>query len=75
MLRRAATMAPVAVLAASFCFSPALADNPKDALKNYADIAQAGYEGSLETAKTMQLAIDDFLENPTEPNLRAARAA
>lgn len=68
-------MVPAAVLAFGFSVSPALADAPKDVLKNYADIAQAGYEDSLETAKTMQLAIDAFLENPTEPNLRAARAA
>ena len=75
MLRRVATMAPATCLAASFCFSPALADNPRDVLKNYADIAQAGYEDSLETAKTMQLALDAFLNKPTEPNLRAARTA
>ena len=68
-------MVPAAVLAFGFSVSPALADAPKDVLKNYADIAQAGYEDSLETAKTMQLAIDAFLENPTESNLRAARAA
>ena len=68
-------MVPAAVLAFGFSVSPALADAPKDVLKNYADIAQAGYEDSLETAKTMQLAIDAFLENPTKPNLRAARAA
>nr|WP_244500758.1 imelysin family protein [Methyloceanibacter marginalis] len=59
-----------------FCFSPALAaDGTKDVLKTYADIAQAGYEDSLETAKTMHLAINEFLSEPTEPNLRAARAA
>jgi putative iron-regulated protein len=68
-------MVPAAVLAFGFSVSPALAEAPKDVLKNYADIAQAGYEDSLETAKTMQLAIDAFVENPTEPNLRAARAA
>ena len=75
MFRGLKTTVPAAVLAFGFSVSPALADAPKDVLKNYADIAQAGYEDSLETAKTMQLAIDAFLENPTEPNLRAARAA
>jgi putative iron-regulated protein len=75
MFRGLKTMVPAAVLAFGFSVSPALAEAPKDVLKNYADIAQAGYEDSLETAKTMQLAIDAFLENPTEPNLRAARAA
>jgi putative iron-regulated protein len=56
--------------------SPATADpTPKDVLEIYADIAQAGYEDSLETAKTLRLAIDAFLAKPTEGNLRAARAA
>ncbi|ODR99908.1 peptidase [Methyloceanibacter methanicus] len=68
-------MVPAAVLVCGFGLSPALADGPKDVLKNYADIAQAGYADSLETAKTMQLAINAFLSSPTEPNLRAARAA
>jgi len=75
MFRGLMTIVPAAVLALGYCVSPALADGPKDILKNYADIAQAGYEDSLETAKTMLLAIDAFLEVPTEPNLRAARAA
>lgn len=71
------TVLPAAAMALGFfCFSPALAaDGAKDVLKTYADIAQAGYEDSLETAKTMQLAINEFLSEPTEPNLRAARAA
>jgi len=71
------TVLPAAAMALGFfCFSPALAaDGTKDVLKTYADIARAGYEDSLETAKTMQLAINEFLSEPTEPNLRAARAA
>lgn len=64
-----------AVLAIGLGVSPVLADSPKGVLKTYADIAQAGYEDSLETAKTMQLAIGAFLSAPTEENLRAARAA
>ncbi|HEX2446941.1 MAG TPA: imelysin family protein [Methyloceanibacter sp.] len=48
---------------------------PKNVLKIYADIAQAGYEDSLDTAKTLKLAVDAFLAKPTEGNLRAARAA
>ena len=70
--------------AASFCFalaagaatSPAFADpTPKDVLKIYADIAQAGYTDSLDTARTLKLAVDSFLAKPTEDNLRGARAA
>jgi putative iron-regulated protein len=48
---------------------------PKDVLKIYADIAQAGYTDSLDTARTLKLAIDAMLADPTEANLRAARAA
>ena len=44
-------------------------------LTNYADIAQAGYEDSLATAKTLQKAIDTFLDKPTDANLKAARSA
>jgi putative iron-regulated protein len=63
-------------LAASAAASPASADpTPKDVLKVYADIAQAGYADSLDTARTLKLAVDAFLAKPTEDNLRGARAA
>jgi putative iron-regulated protein len=63
-------------LAASFGTSPAAADpTPKDVLKIYADIAQAGYTDSLDTARTLKLAVDSFLAKPTDDNLRGARAA
>ena len=56
--------------------SPAIAESaPKDVLKTYADIAQAGYTDSTDTARTLKLAIDAFLAHPTEDSLRAARAA
>jgi len=48
---------------------------PKDVLKIYADIAQAGYTDSLDTARTLKLAVDAMLADPTENTLRAARAA
>jgi putative iron-regulated protein len=48
---------------------------PKDVIKAYADIAQAGYADSLDTANTLKLAVDAFLAAPTEDNLRGARAA
>jgi putative iron-regulated protein len=75
MFRGHMTVLPAAALALGLCFTPAMADSTEGVLKNYADIAQAGYEDSLETAKTMQLAINAFLSEPTEANLRAARAA
>jgi putative iron-regulated protein len=63
-------------LAAGTGASPAFADPaPKDVLKIYADIAQAAYGDSLDTAHTLKLAVDAFLTEPTEDNLRGARAA
>lgn len=75
MFRAPLTVLPAAVLALGFCFTPATADGSKDVLKTYADIAQAGYEDSLDTAKTLRLAVDAFIVKPTEANLRGARAA
>ena len=63
-------------LTAGLGISHAAADPaPKDVLKVYADIAQAGYTDSVDTARTLKLAVDAFLAKPTEDNLRAARAA
>jgi len=63
-------------LAASLGIAPARAKPAaKDVLKVYADIAQAGYTDSLDTANTLKLAVDAFIAKPTEDNLRAARAA
>ena len=62
---------PVALIALGMCcgLSPAAAEpSVKDVLKTYADIAQAGYADLLATAKTMRLAIDQFLSRPTEQN-------
>jgi len=78
MLRRPLNAWPIAVLAIGLCLgiTPAAADSTfKDVLKTYADIAQAGYADSLDTAKTLKLAVDAFVAKPTEGNLRAARAA
>jgi len=62
-------------LAASLGIAPARAEPAaKDVLKVYADIAQAGYTDSLDTANTLKLAVDAFIAKPTEDNLRAARA-
>jgi putative iron-regulated protein len=69
---------PVGVVALSFCLPASLAfaqTTPKDVIKTYADIAQAGYTDSLDTASTLKLAIATFLAAPTGDNLRAARAA
>src|SRR6185503_4430174 len=82
MFRRFALARPLAAAALCVAFaagtgtSPAFADpTPKDVLKIYADIAQAAYGDSLDTARTLKLAVDAFLAKPTEDNLRGARAA
>ena len=78
MLRGFLSASPVAAVAIGSCvsLSPAIAESaPKDVLETYADIAQAGYTDSTDTARTLKLAIDAFLAKPTEESLRAARAA
>jgi putative iron-regulated protein len=66
----------LAAFAVSVSFSPAAAaPSAKDVLKTYADIAEAAYTDSLVTAKTLQLAVQKLLAEPTENNLIAARAA
>lgn len=53
----------------------AVAATPSDVLENYGDIAQAAFEDSLTTAKTLQDAIDTLVAAPSEDNLKAARRA
>ncbi|HEV7463179.1 MAG TPA: imelysin family protein, partial [Methyloceanibacter sp.] len=63
-------------LATGVATSPAIAEpTPKDVLKTYVDMAEAGYTDSLDTARTLKLAVDAFLAKPTEDTLRSARAA
>ena len=79
MIRLRANALPCALLAAGLCLggAPAFSEPApaKDVLETYADIAQAGYEDARDTAGTLKLAIDALLAEPTEGNLRAARAA
>jgi len=72
------TALPAAAFALGLCVTASAASAqsaPKDVVKTYADIAQAGYTDSLDTAKTLKLAVDAFLAAPTEDSLRGARAA
>ncbi|WP_226621716.1 imelysin family protein [Alloyangia pacifica] len=56
--------------------APALADTDKAAvIETYADIAQAGYEDSLSTAKALQDAVAALVAAPSEDTLVAAREA
>jgi len=69
----------IAVLAgaAALLAAPALADAPapEAILDTYSDIALAGYEDSLATARSLDAAIDALIANPSEATLGAARAA
>jgi uncharacterized iron-regulated protein len=63
-----------ALLAATTLLAtPAMAAAPADVLGTYSDIAYAKYSDSLETAKTLQSAIDKLIAEPTDTNLAAAR--
>ena len=78
MLRRSLNASPIAAVAIGLCLGilPAAAEpTAKDVLTTYADVAQAGYTDSLDTAGTLKLAVDNFLAKPTDDNLRSARAA
>lgn len=54
---------------------PVLAADPAAVAKTYADIAAAGYDDSLTTAKALQTAVDALIATPSEDTLTAARAA
>ncbi|EBA09425.1 imelysin family protein [Sagittula stellata] len=61
--------------AMSLCAAPLFAADSAEVLDTYADIAQAGYEDSLTTAKALQKAVDALIANPSEDTLAAARDA
>ena len=66
----------IAALALSTALSaPAFAATPEEVTKTYADLAQAGYEDSLSTAKALQIAVDSLIASPSDATLQAARAA
>lgn len=44
-------------------------------LLSYSDMAHAAYKDSLDTAKQLQAAINTFVDEPTQANLDAAKAA
>ncbi|WP_413813488.1 imelysin family protein [Devosia sp. Root685] len=66
-LTLALSVAPVAAYAQ--------APSDADVLANYANIALAGYEDSLATAKALDAAIDALIAGPSEATLAAARDA
>ena len=72
-------LAVAGALVASASIMPAAlaadAPTPEDVLATYADIAHAGYEDSLKTAKALDAAIGSLLAAPSDETLLAARAA
>lgn len=67
---------------AALCLAPALmvgtsvmAMEVKDVLKTYSDIAHAGYEDSVMTAKALDAALEKLVAEPTDENLAAAKTA
>ncbi|MCK0143202.1 imelysin family protein [Aliiroseovarius sp. F20344] len=61
--------------AASLTASAAFAATPEDVVQNYANIALAGYEDSLTTAKTLKTAVRALVAAPSEATLEVAKEA
>lgn len=49
--------------------------DPAAVATTYADLVAASYQASIDSAATMQVAIEAFLSDPTDQNLTAAKAA
>jgi len=64
-----------ALLVATLAGGTVQAAEPKAVVKTYSDIALAGYEDSLSTARALRTAIDALIAKPNADTLRAARAA
>ncbi len=67
------TLAALAL--ATALVSPAHATEQADVIATYADLALAGYEDSLSTAKALQAAIAAFIAAPSAETQEAAKAA
>lgn len=73
---KVAAILATGVLTAAVFVLPAKADtDAKAVLANYADIALAGYEDALATAKLLDQAADALIAKPSEETLNAAREA
>ncbi len=69
-----ARVAALFSLAAVLPMSVSAATVP-EVVDNYANLALAGYEDSLATAKTLKAAVDKLVASPSEETLKAAREA
>ncbi|GGH50012.1 peptidase [Frigidibacter albus] len=68
-------LATTALAGTALCGLPALAADKAAVLETYADIAAAGYEDSLITAKALQEAVAALIAAPSEDTLANARTA
>tara|TARA_A100001037_G_scaffold305786_1_gene347405 strand:- start:57 stop:404 length:348 start_codon:yes stop_codon:yes gene_type:complete len=68
-------LAGVGAVIVCLTVSSSLAADVNAVLKNYADISHAGYEDSLNTAKTLRNAVAALAEVPRAETLAAARGA
>lgn len=74
--QRLSVLALTAVAALAAGIAPVAATPDKAAvIKTYGDIAQAGYEDSLATAKKLQAAVGKLIAEPSDETLKAAREA
>ena len=74
-MRLIGTLATVAGLTLAPAVAFAAGHEEAAVLETYADIALAGYEDSLTTAKALQRAVDALIADPSEAKLSAAREA
>ncbi|MGA0540793.1 imelysin family protein [Neotabrizicola sp. VNH66] len=55
--------------------APALAAEPAEVAKTYADLAHAGYQDSLTTAQALRAAVEALADSPSDETLAAAKTA
>ncbi|MCG8427908.1 MAG: hypothetical protein MI754_11180 [Chromatiales bacterium] len=58
-----------------FCGQAVAAPTQQEVLHHYADLAQVMYQDSLDTARQLQVAVDQLIASPTEKNLLSAKVA
>ena len=62
-------------LAAVYGGTALAAVQPKAVVANYSDLAQAGYEDALASARNLRKAVDALVAQPSPDTLKAARQA
>src|SRR5690606_26355973 len=70
-----ALLAATGILTVAMALPAAAETDPKAVIATYADIALAGYEDALATAKALDQATDALIANPSAETLAAAREA